>query len=193
QGLLNELQVPVTINRMPNEIQDAIPFHKDRVHGTYVPEQAARMHQALLKAHDVLTSFRAEFHGKCSPVHLFWGSFDLAVSRFSGQIAPPHPGGVPNLPDWVAREAYSHEVSSSGFWFGDSSLPFAAFYSYFYPEPEGFRDAVTEPADAYYHPELGEFILPYESVRSSADPEQTLLRFLRSTFTAGARLGRWHL
>ncbi len=190
-ALLAGSGIRVRIHRTPNEIPDAIPFDRDHLHAIYVPEDAARMHRALLKATDVLTRFRAEFLGKCSPVHLFWGAFDLAVTRFSGRTAPPHPGGVPNLPDRVAREAYSHEVSSCGFWFGDDRVPFASFYAYFYPEPEGFRDARPEPDAAYYDGNLGEFLLPYDEVRRSPNPEATLLAFLRSTYTAGARLAHW--
>lgn len=140
---------------------------------------------------DVFTRFRGEFNGKCSPVHFFWGSFDLAVSRFSGKTAPLHPGGVPNLPDRVAQEAYSHEVSSCGFWPGNDQVPFAAFYSYIYPEPEGFKTAQVEPGEAYYDKDLGEFILPYDQVQQSSDPARTLLSFLRSTYNAASTLASW--
>jgi hypothetical protein len=139
----------------------------------------------------VLKQFRARFIGKCSPVHFFWGGFDLAVTRFSGRPAPPHPGGVPNFPDWVAREAYSHEVSSAGFWPGGASLPMAVFYSYAYPEPAGFKEAGVPPSGAGYSPELGEFVLPYDTVRRAASPDETLLDFLQTTYEAAARLASW--
>jgi len=139
----------------------------------------------------VFTDFRSRFLGKCSPVHFFWGAFDLAVTRFSGRPAPPHPGGVPNLPDWVVREAYSHEVSGAGFWPGDRRYPAPAFYSYAYPEPDGYRDAAVRPADAMYNSELREFLLPYDAVRTAASPDRALLEFLQSTYEAAADLGRW--
>ena len=188
---LKSLGIEVKINPMPNELADVVPFYNDTVHCTYNPEYATALHRALLFSQDILTRFRSEFIGKASNVHFFWGSFDLAVSRFSGRLAPKHPGGIPHLPDWVAQEAYSHEVSSCGFWPGNDSLPFAAFYSYIYPEPDGFSKAKVEPADAYYHPGLGEFILPYEAVRASADPGETLLSFLHSTYNAAASLANW--
>lgn len=188
---LQELGIAVHINPLPNEMEEAIPFDQDHAHRTYIPAQAQAIHQALLQAQQVLTRFRAGFLGKCSPVHFFWGAFDLAVTRFSGRRAPAHPGGVPHLPDWVAREAYSHEVSSCGFWPGNEVLPEAAFYAYCYPEPEGFAQAPVAPAEAYYHPTLREFILPYEKVRQSPDPEKAVMDFLQSTYEAGARLAGW--
>jgi Family of unknown function (DUF5996) len=188
---LQELGIAATINPVPNELEVAIPFDQDTTHKTYIPEQAAAFHQALLLSQEVLTRFRARFVGKCSPVHFFWGGFDLAVSRFSGRKAPKHPGGVPHLPDWVAQEAYSHEVCSCGFWPGNELLPEAAFYTYIYPEPEGFKDARVEPAAAYYHEDLREFILPYEKVRQSPDPEKALMDFLQSTYEAAADLAHW--
>ncbi|PRY16545.1 hypothetical protein CLV24_101392 [Pontibacter ummariensis] len=190
-GSLRELKIEANINLIPNEMEEVIPFDQDHIHATYTPEHAAALHQALLQAQDVLSQFRAEFKGKCSPVHFFWGSFDLAVSRFSGREAPQHPGGVPHLPDWVAQEAYSHEVCSCGFWPGNEAVPFAAFYSYIYPAPEGFERASVQPDKAYYHQELGEFILPYEAVQQAQDPSSTLLAFLRSTYEAAAELGQW--
>lgn len=189
---LNDLGIAVKIRTMPSEIADATPFEKDEVHNTYSPEHARALHQAFLNAQDVLTKFRGEFSGKCSPVHLFWGGFDMAVTRFSGRKAPKHPGGVPNLPDRVAQEAYSQEVSSAGFWLGNEMLPEAAFYSYAYPEPEGYKAASVKPAEAYYHQTLGEFILPYSAVQSSSNPEETLLNFLHSTYTAAADLSKWN-
>jgi hypothetical protein len=192
RSALDELKLQVKINPIPCELENIIPFDQDETHATYNPTHAVNMHKALLNAHDVFTQFRAEFNGKCSPVHFFWGSFDLAVSRFSGREAPPHPGGIPNLPDWVAREAYSHEVCSCGFWPGNEAVPFAAFYSYLYPEPEGYMNASVLPEQAYYHRNLREFVLPYEVVQQSQDPTQTLLSFLRSTYAAGADLAAWN-
>ena len=188
---LQEVDIQAEIYPVPNELEDPIPFHEDKTHATYDLEKAAALHQALLRAHDVFTQFRAEFRGKCSPTHFFWGSFDLAVSRFSGRDAPKHPGGVPHLPDWVAQEAYSKEVCSCGFWPGNESLPFAAFYSYIYPEPDGFKDASVKPEQAYYHPELREFILPYDAVQQAEDPQGMLLDFLHSTYEAAANLAKW--
>lgn len=188
---LAELGINVEIYKVPCELENPIPFDEDNTHKTYNPEQVTALHQALLKAQEVMQKFRAEFRGKCSPVHFFWGSFDLAVSRFSGRTAPKHPGGVPNLPDWVAQEAYSHEVSSAGFWPGNEALPEAAFYSYIYPEPEGYRTASVKPAEAYFHETLGEFILPYEAVRSADKPDAMLLDFLRSTYEAAAKHANW--
>lgn len=190
-GNLQELGIEVHIHPLPNEMEEVIPFDQDHTHHTYIPEQALAIHQALLQAQQMLTRFRAGFLGKCSPVHFFWGAFDLAVTRFSGRKAPAHPGGVPHLPDWVAREAYSHEVSSCGFWPGNEVLPEAAFYAYCYPEPEGFAQASVAPAAAYYHPTLREFILPYEKVRQLPDPEKAVMDFLQSTYEAGARLAGW--
>jgi hypothetical protein len=139
----------------------------------------------------VFTDFRAPFLGKCSPVHFFWGAFDLAVTRFSGRRAPQHPGGFPNMPDWVTREAYSHEVSSCGFWPGGGPIPYPVFYSYAYPEPEGFSSAPVRPGAAFYSPDLREFLLPYEDVRKAASPEDLLMEFLQSTYGAAAELGGW--
>ena len=188
---LQELGISAKINKVPNELIDPIPFHQDEQHNTYNPMHAANLHGALLCSNEVLNQFRAEFIGKCSPVHFFWGSFDLAVSRFSGRKAPAHPGGVPNLPDWVVREAYSHEVSSCGFWPGNEAVPFAAFYSYIYPEPPGYKSFPIKPPSGFYHKDLGEFILPYKEVQQAANPAQTLLDFLRSTYEAGAETANW--
>lgn len=175
----------------PNELPDAIPFFEDTVHATYIPEQAHDLWKVLVRTDQVLRGFRSEFLGKCSPVHFFWGSFDLAVTRFSGRPAPEHPGGVPHLPDDVTKEAYSHEVSSCGFWPGNDAFPHAAFYSYAYPEPPGFREAHIEPPEAFYHSGLREFILPYEAVHKSPDPGDLLRSFFRSTYIAAADLGSW--
>jgi hypothetical protein len=188
---LKSLGFEITIRAMPNEIPDAVPLDQDREHAAYDQEQVARFWQALTQADRVLKIFRSRFIGKCSPVHFFWGSFDLAVTRFSGRRAPPHPGGVPNLPDWVAREAYSHEVSSCGFWPGGDAMPYAVFYAYAYPEPEGFRSASLRPAGARYDSTLGEFLLPYDDVRQATSPDAALLEFLHSSYEAAADLGGW--
>lgn len=189
-GLLTGLGVAVRIHPMPNEVADPIPFDKDRTHATYDAAAAHRFWRALLQVDRVFKLFRTGFLGKASPVHFFWGSFDLAVTRFSGRPAPPHPGGVPGLPDAVTREAYSHEVSSAGFWPGGDAFPRAAFYSYAYPEPPGFRDRSVTPG-AHFDAALGEFVLPYERVRAAADPDAMLLDFLSSTYAAAADAGQW--
>lgn len=188
---LEAMQLPVTISGTPNEIENAIPFAQDRQHASYDPEYANRFWRVLAQADRILRTFRAEFVGKASPVHFFWGSFDLAVTRFSGRRAPLHPGGVPNLPDWVAQEAYSHEVSSAGFWPGGGPHPFPLFYSYAYPEPPDFNSASVRPREAFYSTALREFVLPYDAVRESASPDQTLLEFLTSTYDAAADLAKW--
>ena len=189
-ALLRELGVEVTINTLPSELEHPVRFPDDHVHASYDAAAAQRFWRALLATHRVFRHFRSGFLGKVSPVHFFWGSFDLAVTRFSGRKAPLHPGGVPGLPDAVAREAYSHEVSSAGFWPGNDAFPQAAFYSYAYPEPAGFRDRPITPP-ARYEAKLGEFLLPYEVVRTAADPEGTLLDFLSRTYAAAADRGRW--
>jgi hypothetical protein len=183
------LGIEIGIRTLPNEIPDAIPFEQDHEHANYDGEQATRFWRALLQADRVFKTFRARFIGKASPVHFFWGSFDLAVTRFSGRRAPSHPGGVPNLPDWVAREAYSHEVSSCGFWPGGGAE--GAFYSYAYPEPPGFQAWPVLPEQAVYDMELGEFLLPYEVVRTSEDPDATLMAFLQCTYESAAELAAW--
>ena len=188
--LLARIGVVVSINEMPNEIPDAIRFSEDNDHAAYDAAAAHRFWRALIRADRVFKLFRSGFLGKASPVHFFWGSFDLAVTRFSGRTAPPHPGGVPNLPDAVAREAYSHEVSSAGFWPGSDAFPHAAFYSYAYPEPKGFRDQrVTQ--GAYFDAKLGEFILRYDELRAAPDPDAFLLDFLSTTYAAAADCGHW--
>ena len=187
---LGELGIAVSIRDIPNEVADPIPFSKDNSHSAYDPGAVHAFWRVLIQADRLLKQFRTGFLGKASPVHFFWGSFDLAVTRFSGKSAPQHPGGVPGLPDAVTREAYSHEVSSAGFWPGNDAFPAAAFYSYAYPQPAGFRDrAVT--SGAYFESKLGEFILPYEAVRSAVDPEGLVLDFLGSTYEAAADLGGW--
>jgi hypothetical protein len=189
-GLLRELGVTVAINPRPSEIADAIPFAQDQVHASYDGAAALRFWRALLQADRLLKLFRSGFIGKVSPVHFFWGSFDLAVTRFSGRRAPPHPGGVPGLPDAVVREAYSHEVSSAGFWPGNDAFPEAAFYSYAYPEPPGFRQQAG-PAGGRYEAALGEYLLPYAAVRAAAQPDQLVLEFLGATYAAAADAARW--
>jgi hypothetical protein len=176
---------------VPSEIPEPIPFAEDTQRRPYDAEAVARYHQALLRVDRVFRQFRTSFLGKVSPVHLFWGAFDLAVTRFSGRRAPLHRGGVPGLPDAVTREAYSHEVSSAGFWPGGGGAEDAMFYSYAWPEPAGFREARVEPDGAHYDAALGEFLLPYEAVRRAADPAAQLLRFLRSTYEAAAGAGSW--
>jgi hypothetical protein len=188
--LLRELGVAVAINDRPVELADAIPFAEDRTHRAYDAAAVHRFWRALASTDTVLKHFRSAFLGKVSPVHFFWGSFDLAVTRFSGRRAPLHPGGAPGLADAVVREAYSHEVSSAGFWPGNDAFPRAAFYSYAYPEPAGFSDQALAPG-AYYDKGLGEFILPYEELRRAADPDATLLDFLTRTYVAAADGGRW--
>ncbi|RZM99462.1 hypothetical protein CWO91_35935 [Bradyrhizobium genosp. SA-3] len=175
----------------PSEVPAPIPFRDDRQKRPYDAAAVTRFFEALVLANNVFTRFRTGFIGKASPVHLFWGSFDLAVTRFSGRPAPLHPGGIPALPDEVTREAYSHEVSSAGFWPGGGGTDFAAFYSYAYPAPAGLADAKVMPDGAYFDRKLGEFLLPYDVVRQSAGPEVALTAFLESTYLAAADLGHW--
>jgi len=185
------LDLPVRIRKMPNEVPDAVPFDRDETHRSYDREYAARFWTVLVQADRVLKLFRSRFIGKCSPVHFFWGAADLAVTRFSGRRAPGHPGGIPNLPDWVTREAYSHEVSSCGFWPGGGAIAYPAFYSYAYPEPAGFAAARVRPGEAFYSTDLREFILPYDAVRQAESPDDTLLAFLQTTYEAAATLAAW--
>jgi hypothetical protein len=189
---LDELGIRVRIHGRPNEVQDAIPFDQDETHAAYDPEYANRFWRVLVQADRVFKQFRAGFIAKASPVHFFWGSFDLAATRFSGAPAPEHPGGVPNCPDWVTREAYSHEVSSCGFWPGGEAAPYPLFYSYAYPQPDGFAHAPVQPREARFDAALGEFVLPYEAVRASDAPDAALLAFLQSTYDAAATLGHWN-
>jgi hypothetical protein len=175
----------------PNELPDPVPFADDRTDRPYDAEAVARFFQAAVAIDRAFKRFRTGFLGKASPVHLFWGSFDLAVTRFSGRRAPLHPGGVPALPDEVTREAYSHEVSSAGFWPGGGGVDAPAFYSYAYPPPAGFQDAQVSPAEACFDKRLGEFLLPYDAVRRAAEPEAALMDFLQTTYEAAADLGRW--
>ncbi len=171
---------------MPNEVTDPIPFSQDTQHASYDADAVRRFHQILVNCDRVFKQFRTGFVGKASPVHFFWGSFDLAVTRFSGRTAPRHPGGVPHLPDQVAHEAYSHEVSSAGFWPGGGAIDYPAFYSYAYPEPAGYRNAPVRPHAAFFSEALGEFILPYDAVRTSADPDKALLEFLQSSYAGSS-------
>lgn len=189
---LEQLDIVLTINTMPCELADCVPFEEDSTHASYDAEAVHRFWRALVAANDVMSRFRTGFIGKVSPVHFFWGSFDLAVTRFSGRKAPLHPGGVPHLPNEVAAEAYSHEVSSAGFWPGSPGpVAYPAFYSYAYPAPDGFSAAKVKPEAAFFSKELGEFILPYEAVRTAADPDAVLMDFLQSTYDAAADLAKW--
>jgi hypothetical protein len=188
---LDELGLSVKIDRMPNEMVDPVPFDQDEKHRSYDPEYANRFWRVLVQTTRVLTQFRSRFCGKCSPVHFFWGSFDLAVTRFSGRPAPPHPGGIPHLPDRVTREAYAQEVSSVGFWPGHATSPAPIFYSYAYPEPSGFAQAEVRPAEASYSAQLREFVLPYDAVRAALSPDDALLGFAQSVYDAASTLGKW--
>lgn len=187
---LERLDIRVKIRTMPNEIADAIPFERDTVHASYDAEYAQRFWKALLQADRLCKQFRSAFLGKASPVHFFWGSFDLAVTRFSGRKAPPHPGGFPNMPDWATREAYSHEEHSVGFWPGGNGAE-AAFYAYAYPEPEGFSRTKVLPEAASWFDGLREFVLPYQAVRASANPDRDVLDFFQSTYEGAATLAKW--
>ncbi|MDB9525142.1 DUF5996 family protein [Oscillatoria sp. CS-180] len=187
---LKDLSLSVSIMTLPNEVSDPIPFELDKTHTAYDAEAAHQFWRVLLQCDRVFREFRSHFCGKVSPVHFFWGSFDLAVTRFSGRSAPEHPGGVPNLPDDVAKEAYNQEVSSAGFWPG-AGLGYPAFYSYAYPTPDGFKDVPVQPEQAFFSEALGEFLLPYNAVREAKDPDQTLLSFLESTYEAAANTANW--
>lgn len=188
---LRRMDLEVRIHGKPNEVENPIPFAKDTVHRSYDAERVNRFWRVLVQSDRVFRTFRGRFIGKCSPVHLFFGALDLAVTRFSGRRAPLHPGGIPNLPDAVTQEAYSHEVSSCGFWAGGGAIAYPAYYSYAYPEPAGFASAPVQPAEAFYSQDLREFILPYDAVRQSSDPDATLLAFLQSTYEAAANLASW--
>jgi hypothetical protein len=189
--LIAQLGGTAQFDGRPNEVPNPVPFREDRRPRPYEANAVTRLFQALIAINRVLNRFRTGYVGKVSPVHLFWGSFDLAVTRFSGRPAPLHPGGIPALPDDVTREAYSHEVSSAGFWPGGGGTDFPAFYSYAYPAPKGFNEAQPSPKEAYFDQNLGEFLLPYEVVRKSSDPDTTLMSFLESTYRAAADLGGW--
>ena len=190
-GTLRGMGIEVRIWTMPQEVQEPIPFEQDYKHAAYDPEYAQRLWRILVQVDRIMTAFRSRFIGKSTPVHFFWGSFDLAVTRFSGRRAPEHPGGVPNMADWVTREAYSHEVSSCGFWPGGGAVGDPVFYAYAYPTPEGFQDYSIQPKEAFYSSQMGEFVLPYEAVRQAENPDEMLLTFLQSTYDAAANLGNW--
>jgi hypothetical protein len=191
RSLLESLGLKVKLWPVPSEMEDDLRFTEDQQHRSYDPDHAARCWEILSQSAQVLGIFRGRFIGKCSPVHFFWGAFDLACTRFSGRPAPPHPGGIPHLPDRIAREAYSHECISAGWWPGGGPMPDAAFYSYSYPEPPGYADARVRPEAAYYHKDLREFVLPYEAVRSARRPDDMLLQFFQTTYEAGADLAGW--
>ena len=188
---LRAMDFETRIHKRPNELADDMPFDEDETHKSYDPEYANRFWRVLVQVDRVFKAFRARFQGKSSPVHFFWGGFDLAVTRFSGRRAPEHPGGVPHMPDWLLREAYSHECSSCGFWPGGEKAPYPMFFSYAYPAPPGFAQAAVPPLSARYSGELGEFVLPYDAVRESAAPDEMLLQFMQSTYEAAADLGHW--
>jgi hypothetical protein len=188
---LRQLGLETRIWTMPVEIADAIPFEQDHTHASYDPEYVHRFWRILLQVDRILTRFRGQFLGKVSPVHFFWGSFDIAVTRFSGRVAPPLTSQSPNLGAWVMQEAYSHEVSSVGFWPGNGGFGKAAFYSYAYPEPPGFASAPVSPSATYYDPALGQFILPYDALRQAPSPDDELMNYLLGTYQAAADLGRW--
>ena len=186
-----ETGIHIAIDEMPNELPEPIRFSEDKKHASYDPDAARCFLQILVNADRVFKQFRTGFLGKASPVHFFWGSFDLTVTRFSGRRAPRHPGGIPHLSDDVACEAYSHEESSAGFWPGSGAIDYPAFYSYAYPEPAGFRAVKVRPDAAFFSEALGEFILPYDAVRTAAAPDQVLLEFLQSTYEAAANAAKW--
>jgi len=188
---LRRLGIDVPISTMPCEIENAVPFDRDRVHAHYNPAYAYRFLQALLQANRVMSEFRARFVGKASPVHFFWGSFDLAVTRFSGRAALPPKGHTPHVADWIMAEAYSQECSSCGFWPGNGGFGQAAFYVYAYPEPDGYGDTRLRTAGASYNKSVGQFILPYDAVRCASDPDALLLGFLQETYEAAADLAHW--
>ncbi|CAN5807007.1 DUF5996 family protein [soil metagenome] len=190
-GELAALGLPVEIHGSPNEVPDPVPFAENEAPGAYDPEYATRFFRVLSSTARAFGDFRSRFTGKSSPVHFFWGAMDLAVTRFSGREAPEHPGGIPNLPDWITREAYSHEVFSVGFWPGSAAFPSPIFYAYAYPNPDGLQGRGVEPAAARWEKDLSEFVLPYEALRTSEDPDGDLMAFLESTWEAAAELGEW--
>jgi hypothetical protein len=191
ERILRELAIPVRLRPVPVEIPEVIPFAQDDVHHHYDPAWGVRFWTALRQVDRLYNDFRGEFLGKASPSHFFWGSFDLATTRFSGRAAPPHPGGLPNTPDFVTREAYSHQLASTGFWPGGFGYPEAIFYSYAYPEPRGFSSAPVGPSAAHYDTTLKEFVLPYSAVRDAPDPAAAVREFLETTYEAAAVLGDW--
>jgi hypothetical protein len=188
---LSQLDIDIKINEYPNEVEHPVRFSEDHDHAAYDASYANRFWRVLLQCDRLFKQFRAGFTGKCSPVHFFWGSFDLAVTRFSGRVAPPHPGGIPHLPDAVTREAYCREVSSAGFWPGGGPIDYAAFYSYAYPSPADFATATVKPEAAFFNETLGEFLLPYDAVQTAEDPDATVMLFLQSTYEAVADTTGW--
>ena len=188
---LEAIGLEIPIHPKPNELEKAIPFHENEHNQHYDEAAVTNFWKAMVKINCVFTSFRGRFIGKCSPVHLFWGAFDLAVTRFSGRNAPLHPGGMPNMPLEVMQEAYSQEVSSAGFWPGSKDFPTPAFYSYCYPTPEAFSKQAIGPAEAFWSDEMGEYFLPYEAVQQAPDPEGKLMEFLETTYVAAANTGNW--
>ena len=190
-ALLEKLEIEVEIYGKPNEVDPSIPFKENKEPGQYDPQKVKDFWQAMVSINNVFLKFRSSFIGKCSPVHLFWGAFDLAVTRFSGRPAPPHPGGMPNMPLDVMQEAYSHEVSSAGVWPGSDDSPMPAFYSYCYPTPKEFGKQNISPKEAFWSEEMGEYFLKYEDVRMADDPEKMLLNFLETTYVAAAETGNW--
>ncbi len=189
---LDSMDIDAVIYASPNEIEPAIPFKEDEQHHSYDHEQMKMLWKAFVLVNNIFVKFRAGFIGKCSPVHLFWGAFDLAVTRFSGRTAPKYPGGIPNMPLDVMQEAYSHEVSSCGFWMGNEQFSQPVFYSYCYPVPADFGEQQVAPKEAFFNKEMGEFMLTYDAVRGSPDPEKMLLQFLQSTYEAAAKTGSWN-
>jgi len=188
---LENVEIDAYIYATPNEIDPAIPFEEDETHCSYDAERIHDFYHALVKIHNVFTKFRARFTGKCSPVHFFWGAFDMAVTRFSGRPAPVHPGGAPNIPLAVMQEAYSHEVSSCGFWPGSEQFPHPVFYSYCYPTPAEFSQHPVKPNEAFFSAEMGEFMLLYDVIQRSDKPEEILMQFLQTTYEAAANTGNW--
>jgi hypothetical protein len=188
---LRRLGIDVDITTLPCEIENCVAFERDRRHGQYDPAFVRKFHNALVQADRVMNTFRSRFLGKASPVHFFWGSFDLAATRFSGRTAPPPKGATPGVADWVMAEAYSHECSSCGWWPGNGGLGHAAFYVYAFPEPAGYGDTRLKTAEAVYNKEAGQFWLPYDAVRQARDPDALLLGFLQETYEAAADLAKW--
>ncbi len=188
---LHQLGIDVKIHGSPNEMEPAIPFAENKVNKSYNPEAAEAIWKSMLKANEVFSQFRSEFIGKASPVHLFWGAFDLAVTRFSGRPAPLHPGGMPNMPLDVMQEAYSEEVSSAGFWLGSKAFPFPAFYAYAYPSAPGFGEQAVSPKEAFYSTDMGEFFLKYKDLITKENPEKALYEFLQTTYDAAAQTANW--
>lgn len=189
--ILDQMGLKIKIHGSPNEIEPAIPFRENTINKSYDPNAAHALWQAMLKTNAVFHKFRGDFVGKCSPVHLFWGAFDLAVTRFSGNSAPLHPGGMPNMPLEVMQEAYSKEVSSAGFWPGSKDFPFPAFYAYAYPSDPEFGNQKVEPKEAFYSEDMGEFFLKYEDVQKASNPEEMLYAFLQTTYEAAANTSKW--